>query len=88
MREYTLAEAKYIRKEAGFHLLAATTIENLAQENLKPPLRQLYMAIGASVPATRSSMLIIAQKPATWKLMEHDDAHRKAIAQSVPGIVE
>ena len=85
VREYTLSETEYICREAGFDVLASTTFENLAQDRLRFPMRQLYMAIGSVVPSTRSSLLVVARKPANWQPLEYDaDTSRKTIANSVP----
>ena len=85
VREYTLAETEFICQQAGFEVVASRAYESLAQEKLRFPFRQLYMFAGSVLPTTKSGLLVVCKKPASWSPLEADnEAFRKATEQSVP----
>ncbi|MBT6756756.1 MAG: class I SAM-dependent methyltransferase [Candidatus Jacksonbacteria bacterium] len=72
VREYTLKEVEYICRQSGFEVISTNHVEHLAQTKLKSPMRQIYMAIGFLIPTTRSSLLVICRKPASWTPSRYD----------------
>jgi len=85
VREYTLAEMVYICKATGFEVLSATAYEGPAYDKLKSPILQLYLLFTQMMPTLRSSLCVVALKPAGWMPLDADaDAFREALAASVP----
>ena len=85
VREYTLSETVYICKEVGFEVIASRTFENLVKMKLRGLLRYLYLLLGYILPGTRSGLLVICRKPASWASVNADpEAFRKISAISVP----
>lgn len=84
VREYTLKETVFICERNGFSVVSATTFEHLAHVKLHPPLRLLYTALGRVIPTLRSSLLVIARKPAGWTPLQKDaEKYREVSARSV-----
>ena len=85
VREYTLKETDYICQSSGFEILMSITFENLAQQKLRFPLRNLYQLFGNLIKSLRSSLLIVCRKPKSWQPVAADtEAYRKAIAPGLP----
>lgn len=88
VREYTLSEAAYICKAAGFEVLTQRTFEHLAFKKLSFPLRDIYLMLTSIVPTLGSGLLVICKKPASWKpQVEDPEAFRVAISNVVPQAV-
>lgn len=88
VREYTLKETEYICRASGFEVLSSTTFEHLAHQQLRTPLRQLYILLGNIIPTLRSGLLVVCRKPESWKALEDDPkAYRRSLARGVPNDV-
>ena len=70
VREYTLAETVYMCRAMRFEVLSATTYEGGAYEKLKTPFLQLYLLLSHIIPTVRSSLCVLARKPADWVPIE------------------
>lgn len=85
VREYTLAEVRYLCEISGFEVLDARTFEHLAQSKLPIGVRQIYLVLGHLVPGFRSGLLVIARKPIDWKPVPEDTTrYFAAIANALP----
>lgn len=85
VREFTLNEMKYICESTGFKVVHCRAFETLAFDKLAPPLRQLYLAMTSLLSTLRTSLLVIAQKPATWRPLEGDEENsRRSLAGAIP----
>ncbi len=88
VREYTLSEAAFICKAAGFEVLTQRTFEHLAFTKLSFPLRDIYLMLTSIIPTLGSGLLVICKKPASWKPQSEDpEAFRVAISNAVPQAV-
>jgi len=82
VREYTLAETKYICETAGFQVVHADTFEHIAYGNLPRGLREIYLLAGKIIRGFRSEIIVIARKPQDWEPLEEDsDRYFRSISQ-------
>lgn len=71
VREYTLKEAAYACREAGFEVLRASTFEAFGHDKLRGRLGRaalgLVLALGCILPRLRSNILVVARRPHRWR---------------------
>jgi SAM-dependent methyltransferase len=85
VREYTLAEARWICEAAGWHVITASTFECLAAARLPAWLVPVFLLTGRFFPGIRSMLSVLARKPEDWKSVPEDPGqYRQAVRHSVP----
>lgn len=85
VREYTLAETRWICEAAGFQILAESTFEQFAYLRLPAWLVPAFLLIGRCFPTLRSGLCVLARKPQHWQsVAELPAAFRAASRKSVP----
>jgi SAM-dependent methyltransferase len=85
VREYTLAETRYICEQTGFEVLLAKTFEHIAPSRLSSGICEIYLAICTLLPTLRSGLLVVARKPKGWiPLAEDRNRYFDSIAQALP----
>lgn len=87
VREYTLAEARYVLEQAGGTVEVARTYDNSLVLSRLPNriVRWGYVRLTDLLQGLRPALLVIARKPEGWRPVPFDEqAHRAATAASLP----
>jgi SAM-dependent methyltransferase len=85
VREYTLAETRWICEAAGFHNVSSSTFEAIAHARLPRYLVPVFLFASTFLPTMRSGLCVVAQKPEGWvSVPENSEKYRQAVKTALP----